>query len=52
MRLRCGGVAAAASVAAVGLAATARAQHVEYRASVTLTGAYTRSFADPQPNVR
>src|ERR1700679_1561699 len=40
------GAAAAVSVAALGLAGSARAQHVEYRASITLTGAYTQSVSD------
>jgi hypothetical protein len=36
--------AMAASLAALGLAAPVRAQHVEYRASVTATGAYSQSL--------
>ena len=47
MRLRCG-AATAALLAVVGSAAPARAQHVEYKASITLTGAYTRSMSDYQ----
>ena len=46
-------VAVAASVAAFAVAAPARAQHVEYKASITLTGAYTQSITDaPAPNAQ
>ena len=47
MRLRCG-VASAALLAAVGFAAPARAQYVDWRTTMTLTGAYTRILSDGQ----
>jgi hypothetical protein len=40
------GAVAAVSIAAFGLARPARAQHVEYRASLTFTGSYTQSISD------
>jgi hypothetical protein len=47
------GLAVAASIAAFGPAATAHAQHVEYKASITLTGAYTQSLTDaPYPTAQ
>jgi hypothetical protein len=52
MRLRCG-AATAVLLAVVGSAAPAWAQHVEYKASITLTGAYTRSYSDyPYPTAQ
>ena len=41
-----GAAALGALGAVMGLAAPARAQHVEYKASITLTGAYTQSITD------
>jgi hypothetical protein len=45
MRLRAD-VAAATLFAALGSARPARAQHVEYKAAITLTGSYTQSVSD------
>src|ERR1700722_12046233 len=52
MRLRCGAATAVLS-AVVATAAPVRAQHVEYKAAITLTGAYTHSLSDyPYPNAQ